>query len=268
MNTKFRSYRASATIATSIIFAIAFGSADAALRSCGSGMIYDEEFDLTWLQDANYAQTSGYDSDGLMTWGEAAAWADQLEFAGFSDWRLPSATNRDASVICPNKSYSCNQSEMGHLWYALGGPNLQNVPATCTPRQTCDDASGMYINLSDELNVFFINMQNDNYWLGTEFDENRAYGFNTGRFFDQPPQESFGGRQGYGLKTSQFLSYAWAVRDGDSCPPPPTSTPIPTIGPAMGIIIGVALAGLARRELRSRVRPSKVSDSETKHTDA
>ncbi|WP_211335156.1 DUF1566 domain-containing protein [Thiocapsa rosea] len=231
-------------------------------------MIYDEEFDLTWLQDANYAQTSGYDSDGLMTWGEAAAWADQLEFAGFSDWRLPSATNRDASVICPNKSYSCNQSEMGHLWYALGGPNLQNVPATCTPRQTCDDASGMYINLSDELNVFFINMQNDNYWLGTEFDENRAYGFNTGRFFDQPPQESFGGRQGYGLKTSQFLSYAWAVRDGDSCPPPPTSTPIPTIGPAMGIIIGVALAGLARRELRSRVRPSKVSDSETKHTDA
>jgi len=28
-------------------------------------MIYDSDRDSTWLQDANYARTSGYDSDGL-----------------------------------------------------------------------------------------------------------------------------------------------------------------------------------------------------------
>ncbi len=27
--------------------------------------------DITWMQDANYVQTSGYDSDGKMYWDEA-----------------------------------------------------------------------------------------------------------------------------------------------------------------------------------------------------
>jgi len=29
-------------------------------------MIYDDVLNITWLQDADYAQTSGYDPDGLM----------------------------------------------------------------------------------------------------------------------------------------------------------------------------------------------------------
>ena len=52
-------------------------------------MIYDDVLDITWLQDANYAMSSGYDTDGKMTWNEAIAWADQLSFGGFNDWRLP-----------------------------------------------------------------------------------------------------------------------------------------------------------------------------------
>ena len=80
----------------------------------GNGLIYDTVLDITWLQDANYASTSGYDCcdivggcDGdaycevdstcdedfnpsKMTWAQAVKWADQLNYQGFDDWRLVS----------------------------------------------------------------------------------------------------------------------------------------------------------------------------------
>lgn len=43
------------------------GIANATLYERGGGLIYDDFLAITWLQDANYAQTSGYDSDGKMT---------------------------------------------------------------------------------------------------------------------------------------------------------------------------------------------------------
>ena len=30
--------------------------------------VYDTDRNISWLKDANYAQTSGYDTDGLMNW--------------------------------------------------------------------------------------------------------------------------------------------------------------------------------------------------------
>jgi hypothetical protein len=41
---------------------------DAELIDRGGGLIYDTVLDIKWLQDANYAQTSGYDDDGRMNW--------------------------------------------------------------------------------------------------------------------------------------------------------------------------------------------------------
>lgn len=49
-----------------------------ALIDRGGGLIYDDVLDITWLQDANYAMTSQYDVDGLMTWNEATNWAANL----------------------------------------------------------------------------------------------------------------------------------------------------------------------------------------------
>ena len=49
---------------------------------------------LMWMQDANYAKTSGFDTgngvDGNMLWGDAKTWAEDLIFAGHDDWRLTS----------------------------------------------------------------------------------------------------------------------------------------------------------------------------------
>jgi len=41
---------------------------------------YDTDLHITWLADANYAQTSGYDADGLMNRIEAITWASNLSF--------------------------------------------------------------------------------------------------------------------------------------------------------------------------------------------
>ncbi|CAD5371011.1 conserved exported hypothetical protein [Rubrivivax sp. A210] len=70
----------------------------AALEDRGGGLIYDNVRKITWLQDANYAKTSGYPTqfiDGSMTWSAANTWANNLVFhdsvrnVDYSDWRLP-----------------------------------------------------------------------------------------------------------------------------------------------------------------------------------
>src|SRR5215510_9365296 len=64
----------------------------AALYDRGQGLIYDSVLNITWLQDAQYAQTSGFDSDGLFTWSGAEAWVNQLDYLGITGWRLPTLT--------------------------------------------------------------------------------------------------------------------------------------------------------------------------------
>jgi len=71
-----------------LVLGVAF-SAEAVLIDRGGGMIYSTAMDVTWLQDANYAKTSSYDADGLMTWNDAMTWAGTLSYGGYEDWRLP-----------------------------------------------------------------------------------------------------------------------------------------------------------------------------------
>ena len=68
------------TIITALSLAVIVGisaSVNAAQVERGVRMIYDTVLDSTWFQDAHYAHTSGYDSDGRMRWNDAVSWADQ-----------------------------------------------------------------------------------------------------------------------------------------------------------------------------------------------
>ncbi len=58
----------------------ASSSANAALVDRGGGLIYDTILNVTLLQDANYAMTSGASTDGRMTWSEAVAWAANFSY--------------------------------------------------------------------------------------------------------------------------------------------------------------------------------------------
>jgi hypothetical protein len=85
-------------------------------------MIYDTDFGITWLRDANYAQP-----ENGMSFPQAVEWADQLVYSGYNDWRLPSAYNRDGSGPC--YGYNCTESELGHLYYTElknGAANYSN----------------------------------------------------------------------------------------------------------------------------------------------
>jgi hypothetical protein len=86
---------------------------DQLLYDNGDGTVSDRRTCLTWLKDS----TMG----GSRTWAEALAWARDLDFAGATDWRLPSGANPDGSV-CNSQPHgaNCTQTEMGGLYFERG----------------------------------------------------------------------------------------------------------------------------------------------------
>lgn len=185
----------------------AFGAggatAEATLIDRGNGLIYDTELNVTWLQDANYAMTSGYDADGRMQWTDAVAWAENLIYGGYDDWRLPTALNMDGSGPC--FGYDCTGSEMGHLFYLDLGGTASSTISTSGP---------------------FLNIMPYHYWSSTNYNVNAAWDFH----FDN---DSDGGLQHYPAK--YYYYYAWAVRSGD------VATSIPE--PGTMLLMGAGLAG-------------------------
>ncbi|MCX6908464.1 MAG: hypothetical protein NTY01_10525, partial [Verrucomicrobia bacterium] len=77
------------------------GAAQAALHDRGGGLLYDDVLDVTWLQDANYAKSSGYHPTGKMSWAEANKWVSTLVYhdparnVDHTGWRLPKVEPSD-----------------------------------------------------------------------------------------------------------------------------------------------------------------------------
>ena len=227
------------TLVTSLLLSL---NASAALYDRGNGMIYDSDQNITWLQDANYAATSGYAAqhaggsgassfdispDGLMGWDAATAWADQLVYEGFSDWRLPSAgliANPNPQSEDPlsfdgstNRGYNNTRSEIGHLFLDLG-----NVPI-CSTAGSCDQSDHGFIHTGP-----FLNVQNYIYWESEQSGPAGAWVF--------LPEI------GFQIATSASIdAYAWAVRDGDVA-----AVPVPAAGWLFGSGM-IGLIGAARR---------------------
>ena len=195
-------------------------SANAALVDRGSGLIFDSDRNLTWLQDANAGAGSQYDdgfstTDGFMTWASAVAWAANLSYGGYDDWRLPATLVSDATCAIAGPSFgtNCTGSELGHMYYTeLGGTVHDPVGPHPPP------GPGPFVNL-----------QGDGYWSGTTFDATNAYVLNFG----------FSGAQAGDSKTLGY--YAWAVRDGDV-------TVVPA--PSTAWLLGTALLAGANRARR------------------
>ncbi len=210
--------------------ALTMAEADASLINRGGGMIYDTVLDITWLQDANYAKTSGYSPFGLMNFGDANAWADQLSFGGFDDWRLPTLldTGNPGCDFSNSRGTDCGwnsqtydegtgvvYSELAYMFYV----NLGNLASH-------DPVSGDYLGGSVDWGIThtgpFFNLKNDSYWTQLEYAPDitfNAWGF-----------DNYDGYQGANFKSNGL--YAWAVRSGDvssssgvvsSVPLPPTS---------------------------------------------
>ena len=204
---KHRNARSTLIASSLVVAALASGSAHAVLQgrdlngsAASFEAYYDTDLDITWLADANYAKTSGYDADGRMTWADATTWAAQLDINGYADWRLPTTLQPDAS--CGSQSggvsygYNCTGSEMGHLFYSeLGG------------------TAGQFIWASADSDVAkFTNLQSLLYWSATEYapGTGSAWTFVFGGY-----QDAIGKPTGY---------YALAVSPGDVAAVPEAQT--------------------------------------------
>ena len=195
--------------ATVAVPGLSFG----ALINRGGGLIYDTDLNITWLADANYARTSGYDADGLMIWEQAKSWAANLSYydsvrgVTYDDWRMPT------SITC--SGYNCTGSEMGHLFYnELGGVNDQFIATTNNGNSS-----------------LFTSIQPNYYWSATT-DTSRSYSawLFSFRF----------GNQLFGSKANS--SYAWAVRAGDVA-----AVPVPTAAWLFGSGL-LGIIGVVRRK--------------------
>jgi len=183
-------------------------------------MIYDTVQNITWLADMNYAFTSGYAAtnvggsgsnqilaNGRMGWDAAGAWANNLVYGGFSDWRLPTLNPLDASCtggFGVGFGFNCTGGELSRLFVT----DLGNQGRSSVLNQVGDTAEQI-ANLA-----LFSNVQSFDYWSGTEYapDPALVWDFNTN-----------GGNQSLDVKFNAL--YAVAVRPGDvaaSVPEPQT----------------------------------------------
>lgn len=200
---------------------LGIGASQAALIDRGGGLIYDDVKNVTWLQDAQYALTSGYSSTGLLDWTQANAFAQNLEYydrirdVTWSDWRLPTAVNDPLSAGYDPSGAS---SELGYMYYV----NLGLAPVY--PGGT---------KPSTIKNYHFDNVVGRAYWTGTGA---------------KPDTSAWDFHFGAGSLGSDDLSYGlrvWLVRDGDVGAPPNTSVPEP--GTLLLLALGLGGAALIRR---------------------
>lgn len=238
-------------LTTSLALCVLFagsGVAQAALVDRGGGLIYDDVLNVTWLQNVTYGAGSSYDNgwsntDGLMTWSSATAWAENLIYydsvrnVTYDNWRLPSLS--PANGVSFNYAFSTNgttdygynmtgtRSEAGYMYYADLGNPASVGGNNCYP---CGKNAGPFINLTSMSTV----------WFGAADAPYADQAWNL---------DYWSGLQRMNPKTNQYL--AWAVRDGDvAAVSAPTTVPVPAAAWLLGSGL-LGMFGVAKRKFNS-----------------
>lgn len=162
---------------------------------------YDTALNVTWLRNANV--------NGQMTWNDANAWAANLVFGAYSDWRLPTmidtgalgcdfvvAGGSDCGYNVQTQSGSTVFSEMAHLYQVTLGNKALYAPGT-----NVNQAGYGLSNTGD-----FLNMQSNAHWTGLEYGPDASYAWQFSTLV---------GYQGYFSKSGSGGLSALAVRSGD-----------------------------------------------------
>jgi len=131
---------------------------------------------LMWLQDVNYAFSSGFDPDGNMTYAESLAWISFLNesnFMGYDDWRLPRALPVNGAfyqVIQPSADYYAGkadtglnilspQAELSYMFYVeLGNIGAYDTNGNPNPWPHGLTNTGPFVNLTTVRNYYYENI--------------------------------------------------------------------------------------------------------------
>jgi hypothetical protein len=222
------------TLALATAGLLSSGVAQAKLIDRGGGLLYDDVLNVTWLQDANYAQTSGYDTDGKMNWTDAKTWADNLVFhdsvrnVDYSDWRLPATSDTDAgwNIISPN-------SELSYMYYVNLG-----LTSKFSPSGAEQPHYGIFRNGTEggQADVGLAkNLQSYYYWFGTVYAPSTSFG--TWYFVTSVGAQFF--------NYQNLECYAWAVRPGD------VAAAVPEPETYAMLLAGLGLLGVGAKRRRS-----------------
>lgn len=240
-----------------LFIAVIFQSsaAQAALYDRGGGLLYDDVLNLTWLQDADYAKTSGYDADGRMDWYHANLWADTLVYhdalrgVDYQDWRLPKAnpvgityngkfsfdgtTDESYNLTSPN-------SELAYMFYVNLG--LKGYYSSTGEVQSDFGAVGNGGFGSADVGLVK-NIRAGVYWTGSVYKSHPT--LNAWMF------DTYWGNQNFYNQWDQLST--WAVREGDVAPPMLLATAraaisaVPEPADYLMLLVGLVVLGVRVR---------------------
>ena len=221
--------------------------AQAGLVDRGGGMLYDTVLNVTWLQDANYAKTSGYHADGRMNWTQANTWANNLNYGGYSSgWRLARNTpvngtqsgwnyaNSNDGTTDRGYNITSTFSELSYMYYVNLG--FKGEYSSSGAYQPDFGSNGNGAGGTRDVGLVR-NLPSAIYWSGTAYAPSPA-----------DAAWSFDNQFGFQNLSCQCNWFnAWAVRDGDVAV-------VPVPGSVALLAGGLALLGVVtRRRERSAV---------------
>jgi hypothetical protein len=182
---------------------------------------YDSALNITWLNDANYAKTSGFDSDGLMAGSTANSFAQGLMLGGYNGWRL-AALSTIGHLAMPyncatSAAFACAASgnELGYMYYF----NL--------------DGNGNNSGIQQSGNATLFNIQG-NYWGNGATNVSWTLNFANGY-------------QNLIIPPIQLFASGWIVHPGDVGS---VISPVPEPQIFSLMLIGIGFVGLKLRRER------------------
>jgi hypothetical protein len=200
-------------------------------NDAGSVFLYDTVLNVTWLRDANSAQTSGYASYGRMSWATATDWVANLTVGSYSDWRLPTMIDTGSSGC----NYANGGTDCGYNVQTASGGTVYSEMASLW-YDTLGNTAGSLTNSGD-----FQNLQSYYYWFGLQYAPSPSYSW------------VFNATDGLQYVGANTELNALAVRSGDvsgTSSATPSAVPIPAAAWLMAS--GLGALGVAARKRRAK----------------